>query len=91
MADTTNESNMADTTHESNMADITNLNMSKIKVNTVKFIGINQGCGGKKCLGSSSLETLVIYRVCKCDTDQSVMYLMREGKGKVWRAFVSHY
>ena len=59
MADSTHKSNMADTTHESNMADITNLNMSKIKVNTVKFIGINQRCGGKKCLGSFSFTKVI--------------------------------
>ena len=53
---------------------------------------LEQWCSGKlKSVGSSSLETSVIYSICKCDTRLSVWYLMREEKGMIWKGFVSPY
>ena len=48
-----------------------------------------QRCSGK-LNGSLSLELLVIYSACKCDTHPSVRYLTKEEK-KVWRGFASRY
>ena len=45
----------------------------------------------KKCLGSSLLEVLVIYSICKCSMPLIVRYLMREEKGLIWKGSASPY
>ena len=51
-----------------------------------QVLGLNELCSGKlkKCLGSSSLQTLVIYS--KCDTHPSVRYLIREEKKRLGKS-----